>query len=126
MKDLEDLVFEKKQLVQQWDSSNLALGRIDRELAALSRALKNAEDSTRKDRIREVLGLNREMKRLNNDQETMVLSRNKLECEGKFIEDELQKVELEQESIATRFEILTKSISKSLEEEAQIEKILKR
>lgn len=123
--DLEGLVFEKKQLVQQWDSSILALGRRDQALAAISRAVKNAEDAA-KDRNSEVLGLNREIKRLGDDQETMVLTRNKLESEGKFIEDELDKVELEQESIATRFDILTKSISKSLEEEARIEKNVKK
>jgi chromosome segregation ATPase len=123
--DLEALVFEKQQLVQQWDSSIRALGRRDQALTAVSKAMKKAEDTT-KDHKSEILGLHREMKRLNDGQETMLLRRNKLESEEKFIEDELQRAELDQESIAGRFEIVSKTVSKTLEEEAMIEKAVKK
>lgn len=125
MVDLEGLVFEKKQLVQQWDLSILALGRRDQALTAATNALRKVENST-KDRRIELIGINREIKDLNIEQETMSLTRNKLQSESKFIEEELGKIELEQESIAGRFEIISKAMSKTLEEEGTIEKVIKR
>ena len=125
IEDLEGLVSEKKQLVQQWDLSILALGRRDQALTAASNALKKAENAT-KDRNIELIGINREIKQLNVEQETMSLTRNKLQSESNFIEEELGKIELEQESIAEHFEIVSKTMSKTLEEEAIIDKAIKK
>ena len=123
--DLEALVFEKKQLVHQWDSTILALGRRDKALKAASNALQRAED-TRKHHGIEMLGLSGELKLFGAEQDTLVLSRNKVENETKFVEEELRRAESEQQVIAGRYEILSDMVSKTGEEETEIEKCTKR
>ena len=123
--DLDELISEKKQLVRQWDSTILALGRRDQALAVVSEALRKAEDKT-KDSKSEILSVIRDMKQNNEEKETMVLTRNKLQNEGKFIEEELAVAEQEQESISGRFEILSNTMAKSVEEERILDKEIKK
>ena len=56
----------------------------------------------------------------------MVLTRDRLQNEAKFLEEELNKIGLEQESSAERFEILSNVMAKTLEEEALIQKETKK
>lgn len=123
--DLESLVFEKKQLVQQWDSSILALGRRDQALTAAANALKKVKDST-KDRGSEILGLTREIRQVNEERETLQLRRGKLQNEVQYIEEQIQKIDHEQEMSAERFEILSGSISKIAEQEAMLNNAIKK
>lgn len=123
--DLDALISEKKQLVHQWDSTILALGRRDQALGAVSEALRKAEDKT-KDHKSEILSVIRDIKQNNEESENMVLIRNKLQNEGKFIEEEIAKAEQEQESISGRFEILSNTMAKSVEEERILDKEIKK
>lgn len=125
IKDLDALIFEKKKLVQQWDLSLLALGRRDQALTAVSNALKKAE-SDAKDRKSEIIYICREIKQLNEEKETMMLIRNKLQNEAKYIEEALAKTELEQEAVAGRFDLLSNSMAKTLEDVASIERDIKK
>lgn len=125
VQDLKELIIEKKYLVQQWDSSILALGRRDQALNAVSKSLKKVEDTT-KDHKGEIKYLIREIKKDTEEIETMVLTRDRLQNEAKFIEEELNKIGLKQESSAERFEILSNAMAKTLEEEALIQKETKK
>ena len=123
--DLDTLIFEKKQLVQQWDSSIIALGRRDQALTAASNALKKAQN-TIKDHESEILVLNRETKSMNNEKENMVLMRNRIESEITFLEEEIRKAESDQESMAEHYEMISKAITTSSTEEDAMAKIVKK
>lgn len=123
--DLDALIFEKKQLVQQWDSSIIALGRRDQALTAASNALKKAQN-TIKDHESEILVLNRETKSMNNEKENMVLMRNRIESEINFLEEEMRKAESDQETMAEQYEMISKAITTSSTEEDALAKIVKK
>ncbi len=123
--DLDALVFEKKQLVQQWDSSIIALGRRDQALTAASNALKRAQ-STTKDYKGEIFVLDRQTKSLDAEKESLALTRNRIESEIKFLEEEMQKADSNQETMAEQYEIISKAITTSSTEEAHVAKMVKK
>lgn len=116
--ELEVLAIDKRQLVQQWNSSIIALARRDQALAAAAKTLKKAKDAT-KDHKSELFGLKREIATVRIDKENMVLTCNRFDNEGKFFDEEIEKIQVKQESTAKHFEILQKSIMKTNEEDSK-------
>jgi outer membrane PBP1 activator LpoA protein len=76
--EMELIAFEKKQLMQQWKSSVIALTRRDEALAAAQKALKDALTST-KDYDTEIDGLKREILKSQAKNETYVNVKDRLE-----------------------------------------------
>ena len=80
--EMELIAFEKKQLMQQWKSSVIALTRRDEALAAAQKALKDAQTST-KDYDTEIDGLKREILKSQAKNETYVNVKDRLEVSEK-------------------------------------------
>jgi len=118
--ELDLLTSEKKHLVQQWNSSVLALNRRNQAAAAAAKSLREAQ-SVSKDLKSELLGLNREILQGRNEQESVKLSLKKVENECKYVETEISKLHSEQEAMANEFELLQKSISISQDAQAKLE-----
>ena len=123
--DLEVLSSEKKQLVQQWNSAILALGRRDQALAAATKAVKKAQDIT-KDHESELTGLKRGAFNLSLEIDKGVFDRNRIESEMKFIEDNFTKAQSSQVSLAAQFEMMSKIISKTHGDQVQEDRTAKK
>ena len=115
---LELLALEKKQLVQQWKSSLVALNRRDQALSAAAKALRESQTLSKNQRS-ELLGLKRDINQARTNREDLDLTHNRLENEIKFIENEISTIIADQESISEHFEILQKTICKTNEDEAK-------
>ena len=116
---MELIAFEKKQLMQQWKSSIIALTRRDEALSAATMALKEAQTST-KDYDTEIDGLKREILKSQAQNETFVNVKDRLEAEAKFIDDNVAKIRAEREAISARLTMLQRSMKSTLEEEVKV------
>lgn len=119
--DLEALSFEKKQLVQQWNSSVLALGRRDQALAAASKALRKVKDST-KDHGLEYVNLKKNVYTFETEKEGKVFDRDKITNELILTDQVIAKIQSEQEGIAEKYELLSKTISNTQDQEINVER----
>mmetsp|Transcript_13022 Transcript_13022/g.26684 ORF Transcript_13022/g.26684 Transcript_13022/m.26684 type:complete len:924 (+) Transcript_13022:121-2892(+) len=117
--EMELIAFEKKQLMQQWKSSIIALTRRDEALSAATMALKDAQTST-KDYDTEIDGLKREILKSQAQNETFVNVKDRLEAEAKFIDDNVAKIRAEREAISARLTMLQRSMKSTLEEEVKV------
>mmetsp|Transcript_18918 Transcript_18918/g.39374 ORF Transcript_18918/g.39374 Transcript_18918/m.39374 type:complete len:913 (-) Transcript_18918:91-2829(-) len=117
--EMELIAFEKKQLMQQWKSSVIALTRRDEALAAAQTALKDAQTST-KDYDTEIDGLKREILKSQASNETYVNVKDRLEAEAKYIDDNIASIRAEREAISARFTMLQRSMKSTLEEEVKV------
>ena len=117
--EMDLIAFEKKQLMQQWKTSNIALTRRDEALSAASSALKDATTST-KDYDTEIDGLKREILSAQAQNETYVNVKDRLESESKFIDETIQSIRSEREGISARMLMLKKSMGSTLEEEVKV------
>jgi len=116
-KEMEGLSFEKKQLMQQWQSSLIGVQRRDEALQA-------THDAIRKQREAELAmqaevrgykkGIREEQEK--NEQLTGVLQ--KLEGEAKRVEEEIGRLTASKEKLAERYELLRRSLEQT-DKEAQ-------
>mmetsp|Transcript_16073 Transcript_16073/g.30114 ORF Transcript_16073/g.30114 Transcript_16073/m.30114 type:complete len:916 (-) Transcript_16073:85-2832(-) len=117
--EMDLIAFEKKQLMQQWKSSIIALTRRDEALSAATTALKDAQTAT-KDYDTEIDGLKREILKSQAQNETFVNVKDRLEAESKFIDDNIATIRAEREAISARFTMLQRSMKSTLEEEVKV------
>ena len=123
--ELEALISEKKYLVQQWNSTVLALGRRDQALVAVREALNKAEATTRDNRV-EMIGMKRELAELEAEKEKSDFAYNRINSEIQYIEKEVLKIQSEKESVASEIELTTNIINVTQEECKVQERELKR
>ena len=117
--EMDLIAFEKKQLMQQWKSSIIALTRRDEALSSAQTALKDAQTAA-KDYDTEIDGLKREILKSQAQNETYVNVKDRLENESKYIDDTVSKIRAEREAISTRFTMLQRSMKSTLAEEVKV------
>ncbi|KAL7468918.1 hypothetical protein ACHAXS_009162 [Conticribra weissflogii] len=118
---LDKLASEKKRLVQQWNSSVVALGRRDQAVAAATKALKKVQDSTKDTEI-ENTRLLRDIDALQESNDGLKMSKDRLDNEIAFTESNISKVRSNLTSLSEKFEILSETLKKSNQEEKDIER----
>ena len=123
--ELEALISEKKYLVQQWNSTVLALGRRDQALVAVREALNKAEATTRDNRV-ELIGMKRELAELEAEKDKSDFAYNRINSEIQYIEKEVLKIQSEKDSVASEIELTTNIINLTQEECKVQERELKR
>lgn len=117
--ELELLTSEKRQLVQQWKSSVLALNRRDQALLAANNAL-NETIFSMKGKKGELIGYGRDIAQIINENESLSLSKTQIMHESKYIDDEIRKIQEDQETMAHHFDILQNNLQNKNEEEKQV------
>lgn len=122
--DLEALASEKKQLVQDWNSSVIAVRRRDQALTAAKKALEESSDKV-KDHETELSGLKNDIIATQEELELKKFTKNKLENECKFINTEISKKKRNLESMSEHYEILSKTIVNTNEEENKVKRNIK-
>lgn len=118
---LDKLASEKKRLVQQWNSSVVALGQRDQALAAATKALKKVQDSTKDIEI-ENTRLLRDIDALQESNEGLKMSRDRLDNEIAFTESNISKVQSNLTALSEKFEILAETLKNSNQEEKDIDR----
>jgi len=113
---LDKLASEQKRLVQQWNSSVVALGRRDQALAVATKALKKVQDS--------IIDLENENTRLERDivslQETndgMKVSRDRLDNEIVYTERNVTTIQENLATLSQQFELLQETLKATNKEE---------
>jgi len=114
--EMELISFEKKQLMQQWKSSIIALKRRDEALSAATTALKDAQTST-KDYDTEIDGLKREILKAQTINETCISVKDRLESESKYVDESIAAMKAEREAIQARYAMLKRSLESTNAEE---------
>ncbi|KAL9186465.1 hypothetical protein ACHAXT_005703 [Thalassiosira profunda] len=117
---LDKLAGEQKRLVQQWNSSVVALGRRDQALAVATKALKKVQDSIQ-DLDNENARLERDIAALQEGNEGIRASRDRLDNEIVFTETNIARVQENLGSLAEKFELLQESLKSSNQEEKSLE-----
>jgi len=107
---------EKKQLMQQWKSSIIALKRRDEALAAATTALKDAQTST-KDYDTEIDGLKRQIMKAQQENETCISVKDRLESESRYVDESIAAMKSEREAIQARYAMLQRSLESTNAEE---------
>lgn len=123
--ELEVLVFEKRQLVQQWRSSVLALNRRDQALAAAAKALRETQ-SRSKDYAGEIQSLKTKLAQTQTDKENLSLTNHKLESEAGYLKQQIDKARSDHESAQVEYEMLEKSLATTNKEEQQIQSSIRK
>ena len=123
--EVEVLSSDKKQLVQQWNSAILALGRRDQALGAVANAVKEAHHNS-KDHNNEITGLGKESFSLSLETEKIKFDRNKIENEINLIGESMVKSRSDQEILASQQELISKIITNTQEDEKREERKVKR
>jgi len=118
--EMELIAFEKKQLMQQWQSSLIGLARRDEALTAAQKALKEAQNASR-DYDLEIDGIKRECQKAINENNSLVQLKDRLENETKFVEEQAAKINAEREQLAERYTMLQRSMTQTDEEERKVE-----
>lgn len=123
--ELEVLVFEKKQLVQQWRSSVLALNRRDQALAAAAKALRESQ-SRSKEYSGEMQSLQTKLAQAQTDKENLSLTNHKLESEAGYLRQQIEKARSEHESAQEEYEVLEKSLATTNKEEEKVQSSIRK
>ncbi|KAL7534986.1 hypothetical protein ACHAXR_006191 [Thalassiosira sp. AJA248-18] len=113
---LDKLASEQKRLVQQWNSSVVALGRRDQALSVATKALRKVQDSIM-DLENENARLERDIDSLQESNESMKVSRDRLDNEIAFTENNITRVQSNLGSISGRFEMLQETLKNTNQEE---------
>ena len=116
---LDQLASEQKRLVQQWNSSVVALGRRDQALSAATRALRKVQDSIR-DLENENIRLERDIRVLQESNESTKVSNDRLDNEIVFIENNTTKVRSNLAALSEKFEMLQEALKQTGQEEAAV------
>lgn len=113
---LNTLAGEQKQLVQQWNASVVALGRLDQALFAATRALRKVQDSI-KDIENENSRLGREIVVLREGNAGVIASKDRLENEVIITDNNARKVQSNLVELSDTVEMLQKALTNANYEE---------
>ncbi|KAL7536679.1 hypothetical protein ACHAWF_014364, partial [Thalassiosira exigua] len=113
---LEKLAGEQRRLVQQWNSSVVALGRRDQALSVATKALRKVQDSIQ-DLDNENARLERDIGTLQESNEGMKVSSDRLDNEVVFTENNIARVQANLGSLSETFEMLQESLKNTNQEE---------
>lgn len=116
---LEKLGSEQKRLVQQWNTSVVALGRRDQALSVATKALKKLQDSV-KDLESEIARLDRDTAALQESNTGMKVLRDRLDNEIAFIQINITNVQSSIVSLSERFEMLQEALKNAHQEEKEL------
>mmetsp|Transcript_6291 Transcript_6291/g.13814 ORF Transcript_6291/g.13814 Transcript_6291/m.13814 type:complete len:736 (+) Transcript_6291:2456-4663(+) len=123
--ELEVLILEKKQLVQQWKSSILALNRRDHALAAADKALKKSQARS-KDYSGEIQSLQLKLEQAQSDKESLSLKNNRLESEAGYLKRQIETAKSDHASAKVEYEILEKSLVATSAEEEKVHNAIRK
>ncbi|KAG5180389.1 hypothetical protein JKP88DRAFT_323701 [Tribonema minus] len=118
--EMEVIHFEKKQLLQQWRSALVGLARRDEALTAATNALRDAENASREHET-EIEGLKREMVKAQAENETLVAVKDRLQSEGKYADELLEKLKADGDRLAETYTMLQRSKAQMEEEEGRVD-----
>lgn len=118
--ELELIVVEKKHLMLQWKSALAGLSRRDEALAQATQTLGAAESAVH-DYDVEIEATRRNIQLEQQQHETLVSMRDKLENELQWVEESLQKMRLEREQYQERYTLLSKSLTQTDAETKKLE-----
>ena len=113
---LDKLATEQRRLVQQWNSSVVALGRRDQALSVATKALRKVQDSI-EDLENENARLERDIDSLQESNESMSVSKDRLDNEIVFTENNITKVQSNLASLSEQFGMLQETLKHSSQEE---------
>ena len=116
---LEKLGSEQKRLVQQWNTSVVALGRRDQALSVAMKALKKVQDYV-KDLEKESAILDRDTAALQESNAGMKVLRDRLNNEIAFIQNNITNVQSSLVSLSERFEMLQETLKNAHQDEAAL------
>lgn len=116
---LEKLASEQRRLVQQWNSSVVALGRRDQALSAATNALKKVQDSI-KDLKSENSRLVRDIEVLRENNEGLKTLGDRLDNEIVFTENCITKAQSNLGRLSEKFEMLQEALQNTTQEERDI------
>ena len=123
--ELEQLMKEKKDLLQRWNSSIVALRRRDEALSSATKELKGTQSSCQ-DIICEVDRFRRDAFEAESKKQTLIAMKDRIQVEHNFLEESIERNLQEQQTILEKQEIVKGSMAKAKEEEDQwISKISK-
>ena len=117
---LDKLASEQRRLVQQWNSSVVALGRRDQALSAARNALRKVRDSI-KDLESENARLNRDIESLQENKNSLKMTKDRLDNEVVFTETTILKVQSNLGALSEKFEILSEALHNTNQEEKSAE-----
>ena len=113
---LDKLASEQKRLVQQWNSSVVALGRRDQALAVATKALKKVQDSII-DLENENTRLERDIVSLQETNDSMKVSRDRLDNEIVYTEKNITTIQENLATLSEQFELLQETLKATNKEE---------
>jgi len=113
---LDKLASEQKRLVQQWNSSVVALGRRDQALAVATKALKKVQDSII-DLENENTRLERDLVSLQETNDSMKVSRDRLDNEIVYTERNVTTIQENLATLSQQFELLQETLKATNKEE---------
>jgi chromosome segregation ATPase len=122
---LEKLASEQRRLVQQWNSSVVALGRRDQALSAATNALKKVQDSI-KDLESENARFRRDIEVLEEDNENLRTIGTRLDNEIIFTESNIAKVHSNLGTLSEKFELLQESLKNTIQDEQEVDADIKK
>lgn len=113
---LDALAGEQKELVQQWNTSVVALGRRDQALYAAAKALRKVQDSI-KDIENENARLERDIASLRESNDNIKVSRDRLDNEIVFAENNATKIQSNLVALSETFKMLQEALKNANQEE---------
>ena len=113
---LDKLASEQKRLVQQWNSSVVALGRRDQALAVATKALRKVQDSI-KDLENENTRLERDIASLQESNDSVKIASDRLDNEIVYTENNITKVQSNLAALSEKFEMLQETLKSTNQEE---------
>ena len=113
---LDKLASEQKRLVQQWNSSVVALGRRDQALAVATKALRKVQDSIM-DLENENTRLERDIVSLQETNDGMKVSRDRLDNEIVYTERNITTIQENLATLSEQFELLQETLKATNKEE---------
>ena len=122
---LEKLAGEQRKLVQQWNSSVVALSRRDQALAAATNAIKKVQDSI-KDLESENARFKRDIEKLEQDNEGLRTIGDRLDNEIIFTETNIARVQSNLGNLSEKYEMLQESLQNTIQDEQEIDSDIKK
>lgn len=124
IKELELIAHEKKQLMTQWKAALAGLSRRDEALAQASQTLQNAEAAVH-DYDVELETMKRNIQKEQSQNETLTNTKERIENELQWVEENLNKIRLEKEQLQERYTLLTKSLQQTDIESKKLDAVAK-
>ena len=122
--ELELIASEKKQLMSRWTSALGGLSRRDEALAQATQTIKNAESAVH-DYDVQIEATRRKIQTEQERHESLTTSRDRLENELQWVEENLTKIRVERDQLQERYTLLTKSLAQTDSEAKKLEIVAK-